>query len=261
MKEKNMITSSFDPQSAPVFGPQDLYEPPKKPLADVCVITFSKTVIDHALSRFDCSEAATIRALNGDRPIYTLVYQGKTIAFCMSPITAAGCGTAVEEILLLTGAKHLVLFGSCGALDSSLTEGRLIVPTEAYRDEGLSYHYAAPQDYITVRNAPKVAAVLEELGLPHVSGRCWTTDALFRETRLNAEKRRKEGCIAVDMECSGLQALCDFKGVDYYTFFYTGDLLDAPKWEQRILCNELEKDHQLTNFLVALEIAARTQGE
>ena len=86
-------------------------------------------------------------------------------------------------------------------------------------------------------------------------------DALFRETRGNAGKRRDEGCIAVDMECSGIQALCDFKGLEYYTFFYTGDLLDAPQWEQRILSNDLEKDHQLTNFLVALEIAVRVSKD
>lgn len=252
-----MITSSFDPHSPPVFGPADLYSSPGRKLADVCIITFSKTVIDHALDRFDCKEAAVINALNGDRPIYTLDYKGKTVAFCLSPITSAGCGTQAEEVMHLTGARHYVLFGSCGALSSELTEGRLIVPTEAYRDEGFSYHYAAPADYITVKNAGKVASILEELGLPHVSGRCWTTDGLFRETRENVKKRRDEGCIAVDMECSGMQALCDFKGLEYYTFFYTGDLLDAPQWEQRILSNELEKDHQLSNFLVALEIAGR----
>ena len=86
-----MITSSFDPTTAPIFGPQDLYTPGEK-IADVCVITFSKTVIDHALERFDCREAATVMALNGDKHIYTTVYKGQTIAFYLSPITSAGCG-------------------------------------------------------------------------------------------------------------------------------------------------------------------------
>jgi hypothetical protein len=49
--------------------------------------------------------------------------------------------------------------------------------------------------------------------------------------------------------------MCDYRGLEYYTFFYSGDLLDAPKWEQRILGNGAEKDHQLANFMVALEIA------
>lgn len=251
-----MITSSFDPHTEPIFGPQHIYSPQEK-LADVCLITFSKTVIDHALERFDCKAVATINALNGDKHIYAMNYKGMTIAFYLSPITAAGCATNLEDAIVLTGARHYVLFGSCGALDSSLTEGKLIVPTQSYRDEGLSYHYAPAGDYITVKNAQRVAAIFEELGLPHVLGRCWTTDAIYRETRANAQRRRQEGCIAVDMECSGIQALCDFKGLEYYTFFYTGDLLDAPQWDARILGNELEKDHQLSNFLVALEIATR----
>ncbi|HOQ64017.1 MAG TPA: phosphorylase, partial [Clostridia bacterium] len=100
-----------------------------------------------------------------------------------------------------------------------------------------------------------------DLGLPHVCGRCWTTDALYRETRGNMEKRRAEGCIAVDMECAGLQAVCDFRGYEYYTFFYTGDLLDAPAWEMRILdSGDREADHQLAALRVALEIARAAAG-
>lgn len=251
-----MITQSFDPHSRPVFGPEDLYTKGEK-LADVCIITLSKEVIDHAQSQFDCKKAAVINSLNGEKPIYTLDYKGKCIAFFMSPITSAGCATALEDAIFLTGAHHYILFGSCGALDQALTEGKLIVPTESYRDEGLSYHYAQASDYIAIKNAPRVAAILDELGLPHVMGRAWTTDALYRETRNNVARRKAEGCIAVDMEASGIQALCDFKGLQYYTFFYTGDLLDAPVWDKRILMNELERDHQLRNFMVALEIAVR----
>ncbi|MHC1787045.1 MAG: nucleoside phosphorylase [Christensenellales bacterium] len=250
-----MITGSFDKDSPAVFGPLDIYGP-GAPLADTCVVTFSAEVMAHALARFDCIQIATICALAGDKPIYQLNFREKRIAFYLSPITAAGAGTNLEEAAHLTGARHFVLFGSCGALDKSLGEGRLIVPTEAYRDEGLSYHYAPAADYITVRNAQRVASALCALGVPHVVGRAWTTDALFRETRANVEKRRAEGCIAVDMECAGLQALCDFRGLEYYTFFYSGDLLDTPAWEKRILGGELEKDHQLRNFLIALEIAA-----
>ena len=251
-----MITESFDPHSLPVFGPEDLYTKQEK-LADVCIITFSKEVIDHALQHFDCKQAAVINTLNGDRPIYTMDHKGQRIAFYMSPITAAGCATNLEDAIFLTGAAHYILFGSCGALDSVLTEGKLIVPTQSYRDEGLSYHYKEASDFIVMKNAPKVAAIMDELGLPYVTGRTWTTDAIYRETRNNVARRKAEGCIAVDMEASAIQALCDFKKLEYYTFFYTGDLLDAPKWDKRILANDLEIDHQLSNFVVALEMAAR----
>ncbi len=251
-----MITGSFDPNTPPIFTPKDIFGEVDC-LADICIITFSKVVLEHVLAHFPCRKIASLPALNGDQAVYLLENQTPRIAFYMSPITSAGAGLKMEDAAAAIGARRFVLFGSCGALDSALTEGHLIVPTQAYRDEGLSYHYAPAAPYIAVKNADRVAGILKDLGIPHVKGRAWTTDALYRETRANMEQRKAEGCIAVDMECSGLQALCDFHGFDYYTFFYSGDLLDAPAWEQRILCNDSEIDHQLNNFLVALEIAKR----
>jgi nucleoside phosphorylase len=249
-----MIIDAFDPVSPAIFGPEEVFGI-RGDLADACLLTFSLTAYEHAIERFRPRQIAAIPALNGERPIYLLEEKGKRIAFLLCPITSAGAGACMEDAAWLTGAKHFVVYGSCGSLDADHTEGKLIVPTEAYRDEGFSYHFVPAADYIKVKNAGLVAGVLSGLGLPYVQGRCWTTDALYRETRANASKRRAEGCIAVDMECSGLQALCDFRGLEYYTFFYSGDLLDAPKWEQRILGLGAEKDHQLANFMVALEIA------
>ena len=71
------------------------------------------------------------------------------------------------------------------------------------------------------------------------------------------EKRKKEGCIAVEMECAGVQAVCDFRGLEYYTFLISGDLLDAKEWDRRILGNDEEINHQLKNFYIALELALR----
>lgn len=254
-----MIIHSFDPASPAVLRPADLCGPGAR-LADACLITFSQVAFSHALQRFPSRRIALVDTLNGGRPVHLVEYKGREIALYLSPITAAGAGTMLEQAAQLIGARHYVVFGSCGALDAGLTEGRLIVPTEAYRDEGLSYHYAPAADYIEVKNAARVASVLARLQIPHVRGRAWTTDALFRETRDNLARRRAEGCIAVDMECAGLQALCDFRGFEYYTFFYSGDLLDAPAWQQRILSADGERDHQLANLVVGLEIAAEAAG-
>lgn len=251
-----MIIHSFDPHTDPVFGPEHLYGPAGD-LLDILIVTFSSVVRDHALKHYAAQQIAVLPGLNGDNPIWRLTDEPRRVGFIMSPITSAHCGMTVEEAAQATGCRHVVLFGSCGALDAQLTEGRLIVPTHSYRDEGYSYHYAPADDYITVKNAPKVAAVLQALDIPFVLGRAWTTDAIFRETKGNMDKRRQDGCIAVDMECAGLQAMCDHRGYQYYTFFYTGDLLDAPAWEKRILADASEIDHQLANFQVALEIARR----
>ena len=88
--------------------------------------------------------------------------------------------------------------------------GKNIIPTQAYRDEGLSYHYATAADYIDIKSSDKLAEVFKELRLPYVQGRVWTTDAIYRETKTAVAKRKNDGCIAVEMELAGMQAVCDF---------------------------------------------------
>ncbi len=144
-------------------------------------------------------------------------------AFFRTGIGAPYAASMLEEIIARGGRKFIV-FGSCGVLDD-VAEGHIIAPTESYRDEGTSYHYAAPADYITIRNAHRVAAVMGELSVPCIQGRIWTTDGLYRETRRNAQARRSEGCIAVDMECSVLQAVCDLRDCELYQFVYAEDSL------------------------------------
>lgn len=79
----------------------------------------------------------------------------------------------------------------------------------------------------------------------------------YRETKGNMGKRKKEGCIVVEMECAGVQAVCDFRGLEYYNFLIGGDLLDSQEWDRRILGNDEEANHQLKNFYIALELALR----
>ena len=93
---------------------------------------------------------------------------------------------------------------------------------------------------------------METVGLPYVKGKTWTTDAVHRETRANFEKRKAEGCISVEMECAAVQAMCDYR-----KFFFTcGDLLDAPKWDDRMKKNQVKNtQHDSGHFDIALELA------
>lgn len=91
------------------------------------------------------------------------------------------------------------MFGSAGSLNKEKTQGRFVIPTEAYRDEGISYHYAPPSDYIKIKNHEKLADVFNELHIPYVKGKVWTTDAFLCETAGQVAMRQEEGCIAVDI--------------------------------------------------------------
>ncbi len=257
MNEGNILARglAFDDATPELIRPQDFYGAHEK-ICDVCVITFSHTVVEKALERFACEQVAHIGSVSGLYPIYMLDYKGKKIAFFMSTIGSTAAGTCMEETNCLVGVTKFVMFGSCGALDQKIASGGLIVPTEAYRDEGFSYHYAPPSDYIRIKNAQKVAAFLQARGIPHTLGKTWTTDGVYRETAGKAALRRAEGCAAVEMECAGAQAVCDFRGWEYYDFIFAGDLLGEESWDARILGNEVEIDHQLRYFLLALELGA-----
>ena len=98
-------------------------------------------------------------------------------------------------------------------------------------------------------------------GIPYALGKTWTTDSFYRETRNNFEKRKADGCISVEMECAGVQAMCDFRGVDLYAFFTSGDLLDAPEWNQRIQENNDGGQHDVGHFRIALALAEYVAGE
>ena len=100
-----------------------------------------------------------------------------------------------EEIYIYD-IKNVVMFGSCGILDKSINECELIIPTFSYRDEGTSYHYVEPSDYIEIKNSGDLIGIFEELKIPYRKGKIWTTDAMYRETINNINKRREEGCIA-----------------------------------------------------------------
>ena len=56
-------------------------------------------------------------------------------------------------------------------------------------------------------------------------------------------------------ECA--HAVCDFRGLEYYSFLFSGDLLDSKEWDKRILGDDEETKHQLSNFYIALELALR----
>lgn len=248
-----MITDSFDIGSKPVISLGDIYGE-QRHIADVCIVTFSEVIYKSILETYECELIVEIGACNGNIPIYAFEREGRKIAFYLSPIGATSASQCVEDTNWLVGATKFIMFGSAGSLDREKTAGRFVVPTEAYRDEGMSYHYAPARDYIAVKNSGFVKSVFDEIKVPYVEGKTWTTDSILRETRGQAAKRRDEGCIAVEMEIAGVQAVCDFYGLDLYTFIVTGDVLSDDGYSLGTIA---DANHNVDKFLLALEIAGR----
>ena len=156
-----MITDAFD-NSEVLFGTKDFYGE-QKHLCDKCMVVFSEQIFEYMLDTYEHQEVGAIRCCNGITPVYVFDIEGMKITGYLSHIGSALAGGDVIEANWLTGAVKFIMFGSAGSLDSGLTTGKFVIPTHSYREEGLSYHYAPPADYIEVKNAKIVKAIFDEL--------------------------------------------------------------------------------------------------
>ncbi|HBI85018.1 MAG TPA: phosphorylase [Ruminococcus sp.] len=252
-----MVTDSFDQVTEPVISPGDFHGE-KHSLVKKCMILFSHELQSHLLSRFSCTKIAEIQNSCGVLPVWCMEYHGAQIAFYLSPPGSAAASDLCYEVHWLTGADTFYLFGSCGSLDGAKTKGRFIIPTESYRGDGASYYYAPPADYIAVRTSDTLAARFAERGIPYVQGRVWTTASMFRETRGLTAKRREEGCIAVEMELAGVQAVCDFYGLTLYCFLEAGDILAEGSYQPEGLD---AANHGIVKLLTAMMLASEYDND
>lgn len=218
-----------------IINPTDTTKPLEH-FPEVCISTFSKQIIDK-FATFDHVELiAHLLTANGEIPIYKINYGGKEFAFYLSLVGAPATVSCLEEVIAL-GGKSFIFFGCCGILDDDIVQHKLIVPTAAVRDEGTSYHYAAPSEEITpdAEMTNLLTACLDKCAVPYVTGKIWTTDAIYRETLNTASERKQAGCIAVDMEYSALLAAARYRNVKLAQFFYGADSLDNQTWQPRDL--------------------------
>ena len=247
-----MIIHSFDPHSEAIISPASIFGEQKK-ICDTAIATFSREIYPAVLERYPHEQIAEISAANRIKPVHLLTLEeDRKVVFYLSEIGSAMAGTDVIEINWKTGANKFILFGSAGALDKEATAGKYVIPTAAYRDEGMSYHYAPPADYISVPNADCLAEFFSKHHLPFVKGKVWTTDAIYMETRELVRQRKADGCIAVEMELAGVQAVCSYHGLELYDFLVTGDVVDQPVYSPEGL---KEANHSFDKFDIAVMIA------
>ena len=249
-----MIIDSFDPNSEPLLNPASLYGEGES-LGEVCLVPFSHVACQTALNVYSHEVVKEIPGTNGVTAVYRLTVGSKNVLLYMSPIGAASAATTLIEVAWKCGCKKFVVFGSCGMLNEELCADKVIVPNEAYRDEGISYHYAPASDYVRIKNASMVEEYLRSREIPFVSGKCWTCDAIYMETVNKAKKRREDGCIAVEMEAAGLQAVADYYGFDIFYMLFGGDVLKENSWDQNLFNSEGEKAAQSSLMEIALGFA------
>ena len=252
-----MLLTEFDAAPHAVIDP-GMTISPIKDFPETLVSIFSHQLFDAVVGFLGGRKIAESHDVDGDWPIYEVQYRGKRFAFYKARLGAPACVGCFEEVIAM-GAKRILLLGNCGVLDKRIQDCGIIIPNRAIRDEGTSYHYAPAADFIDVNTkyVQEFKAVLEECGYPYMEGTTWTTDAFFRETRKKIEARKSMGAICVEMECAAMQAMCNFRGVEFFQFLYAGDNLDHSNWDPRSLSGTARLDDKHKIALLAFELACK----
>ena len=250
-----MILEEFDNNRRAIINPEDLIETlPDFP--ELVVSCFARATFERMLMSFRHEQVATTSMANIEIPIYRIIVKGTPIALFNAPVGASAC-VAILEDLIAFGMKKLVLFGTCGVLDETIKETSIIVPQMAIRDEGTSYHYLPASDEIEVNVGLQdfLISFLDENGISHSVGKVWTTDGIYRETAEKLYKRKEAGAICVDMECSAVAALANFRKISICHFFYAADHLSEEAWDMRNLANHADLDEKDKVANLAIQIA------
>jgi uridine phosphorylase len=143
---------------------------------------------------------------------------GRTVGIVGCAVGAPFAVLIAEE-LFASGCRLLLSLTSAGQIVPAGPTPYFVIIDRALRDEGTSYHYAAPAEYGEAEPALVTVATdaLRDCGLSVVVGSTWTTDAPFRETGEAIAAAKSRGILAVEMEAAAL-----------YTF--------AAAHKRRVLC-------------------------
>jgi uridine phosphorylase len=199
------------------------------------VFCFFSEVIEALAERPGARVIETLVWAHGPHRVVEIEHRGQRLAVVHAGVGAPLAGGLLEEVIAL-GGRDFVAVGGAGSLVPHLVMGHAVVVESAVRDEGMSFHYAAPARVI--HSDPALVGCLEETladaGVPFVTGRTWTTDAVYREARTRVARRvESDGCITVEMEASALLAVAAYRGARLVSLLYSGDSLAGDEWDHR----------------------------
>ena len=161
----------------------------------------------------------------------------KKISVFGTPLGAPHAVIMLERLIAM-GAQKIIALGCCGSLQSYLPIGSFVLPLTALSEEGTSLHYPLPKSKVPAADAQIVNICLAKCAenkIKPFSGKVWTTDALFRETREKVKKYSQNNVLAVEMEMSALFTVAAYRKVQLGGIMVVSDELANLKWKTGFL--------------------------
>ena len=203
-------------------------------LPEYCVMPFYGSVIEKLRKDGRLEKVCELGSIPVPKEVYKMEHDGRFVIVVCPGVGAPLAAATFEEVIAL-GCRKFVACGSAGVLKAELKRGAIVIPSSAIRDEGTSFHYLPPSRTVEMDNEVigKLEAVLKKHHIKYEIGVTWTTDAVYRETKGKIAKRKAEGCLTVEMECSALLAVAKYRNVAFGQYLLAGDDVSGDEWDPR----------------------------
>ncbi len=167
---------------------------------------------------------------------------------CMFGSPAAGMHM---EALIASGIRRVIMVGDAGSLTGDCRIGDILLPTWGIREEGTSFHYLAANKRCkpSMNMIDDIRRALDSV--EYREGGVWTTDAPFRETPEKIIRFRKQGAIAVEMECTALMSIASFRGIQFAALLKITDELFSGKWNVGFKSDEVQSTRERNAKIVS----------
>ena len=141
-------------------------------------------------------------------------YKGLKVIAISTGVGGSSASLAVEELAHL-GVHTMVRIGSCGALQTNINLGDLVIAEGAIRDDGVSKTYVDPI-YPACPNhelLEKIVEVCKELDYPYHTGVIQSHETFYHDSNAIEEKKwSKLGVLGSDFESAGLFVVGRIRG-------------------------------------------------
>jgi purine-nucleoside phosphorylase len=182
----------------------------------------------------------------------TLTVSGSGDYFVAGPSVGAPLASMTMEKLIALGAKRIILFGWCGVIARDLEVGDIVIGGVPFSGEGTSKYYDTGKVPLpSIHLSTILQGKLEKEGLSSTVRNVWSTDAPYRENRIEIEKLYvNEDVSCVDMEYSALCAVAAFRAVEFAAVFLVSDELYRSRWKPGFTSREFrDKSSRIVGIL------------
>ena len=133
------------------------------------------------------------------------------------------------EALAASGIERCLMLGEAGSIAPKCSIGQVIIPTWGIREEGTSYHYFPPEHDVSP-DEEFVKNIEDCIDGETKDGGVWTIDAGFRETKGKINNYAHRGVLCVEMECTALMAVAEYRDIDFASILVITDEVFSDDW-------------------------------